>query len=201
MVDNTRLAFFVSAALILALMPGPGILYVLGRTLNDGRREGMLSALGTFAGGFVHALAAALGLSAVLLASAWAFQAVRYAGAAYLIYLGITIIRTRHLDEAFRGSPAPMRRPLLQGIVTEVLNPKTALFFVSFIPQFVALDKGHAVWQSLMLGAISVCLNTGVDVIVVLFAAAVAKHLGRSKTLHAKQRTLSGVGMIGRAFM
>ena len=97
MIDGTKVLLFLSAALVLAVMPGPGILYVLGRTLNGGRREGVLSALGTFLGGFVHAIAAAIGLSAILVASAAAFQIVRYAGAAYLIYLGIMMIRNRHL--------------------------------------------------------------------------------------------------------
>ena len=95
MIDGTRFALFVSAAAILALTPGPGILYVLGRTLHGGRREGVLSALGTFVGGSVHVLAAGLGLSAILMTSATAFQVVRYAGAAYLVYLGISMIRKR----------------------------------------------------------------------------------------------------------
>ena len=197
MVTGTRFIFFLSAALILALMPGPGILYVLGRTLHGGRREGVLSALGTFVGGLVHALAAALGLSAILLASATAFQTVRYAGAAYLIYLGITIIRTRHLDTTPGSAVARMHRPLVQGIVTEVLNPKTALFFLSFIPQFVVLDQGHTAWQFLVLGAMSVGLNTAVDLVVVFFAALVAKQITKSQTFHARQRAVSGLGMIG----
>jgi threonine/homoserine/homoserine lactone efflux protein len=178
-------------------MPGPGIFYVLGRTLNGGRREGVVSALGTFTGGLVHAFAAALGLSALLVASATAFQTVRYAGAAYLIYLGITMIRTRHLD-ATRGVSNPRsHQPLIQGIATEVLNPKTALFFLSFIPQFVVLDKGYVALQFLLLGSISVVLNTAVDLLVVVFAAAVAKRIRKSKSFNANQRAASGIGMIG----
>jgi threonine/homoserine/homoserine lactone efflux protein len=197
MFAGTDLALFFSAAVLLALMPGPGILYVLGRTLNGGRREGMLSALGTFVGGLSHAVAAALGLSAILVASATAFLTVRYAGAAYLIYLGITVIRTRHIDPDLGNDVRRARRPLVQGIVTEILNPKTALFFLSFIPQFVAVDRGHAAWQFLTLGVISVALNTAVDLVVVLCAAATAQRIGRSKTFHTRQRTVSGAGMIG----
>src|SRR5579875_2794931 len=197
MFAGTHLALFFSAAVLLALMPGPGILYVLGRTLNGGKREGMLSALGTFVGGLSHALAAALGLSAILVASATAYQTVRYAGAAYLIYLGITVIRTRHIDEDFGNAVRRARRPFVQGIVTEILNPKTALFFLSFIPQFVAVDRGHTAWQFLTLGVISVALNTAVDLVVVLCAAAIAQRIGRSKTFHTRQRTVSGAGMIG----
>ena len=197
MIAGTRFVLFLSAALVLALVPGPGIFYVLGRTLNGGRREGVVSALGTFAGGLVHALAAALGLSAVLVASAAAFQTVRYAGAVYLIYLGITMIRTRHLNATGGETNPQAHQPLIQGIVTEALNPKTALFFLSFIPQFVALDKGHVALQFLLLGGISVALNTGVDLLVVIFAAAVAKRFRESKSFNANQRGASGIGMIG----
>ena len=197
MIAGTRFVLFLSAALVLALMPGPGIFYVLGRTLNGGRREGVVSALGTFTGGLVHAFAAALGLSALLVASATAFQTVRYAGAAYLIYLGITMIRTRHLGATQGVSNPRSHQPLVQGIATEVLNPKTALFFLSFIPQFVVLDKGYVALQFLLLGTISVALNTAVDLLVVVFAAAVAKRIRKSKSFNANQRAASGIGMIG----
>jgi hypothetical protein len=141
-IDGTKFILFLSAALVLAVMPGPGILYVLGRTLNGGRREGVTSALGTYFGGLVHAIAAAVGLSALLVASALAFQIVRYAGAAYLIYLGIMMIRTRHFSTQLEDRPSSGRhQSFLQGIVTEVLNPKTALFFLSFIPQFLLAER------------------------------------------------------------
>lgn len=192
-----QFVLFLSAALLLAVMPGPGILYVLGRTLNGGRREGVTSALGTFLGGLVHAVAAAVGLSAILVASAAAFQIVRYAGAAYLIYLGIVMIRTRHLRPTDSDSERKGRQPLLQGIATEVLNPKTALFFLSFIPQFVVPGRGNAASQFLLLGAISVALNTAVDLVVVFFAAAIAKRVRTSQSLNTKQRAASGLGMIG----
>jgi threonine/homoserine/homoserine lactone efflux protein len=179
-------------------MPGPGILYVLGRTLNGGRREGVTSALGTFVGGMVHAVAAAVGLSALLVASATAFQVVRYAGAAYLVYLGITMIRTRNFPAQLEGNSAEGgRQSFVQGIVTEVLNPKTALFFVSFIPQFVVPGNGHATLQFLLLGSISVAMNTAVDLVIVFFAAALVKRIRNSQSFNAKQRTASGLGMIG----
>src|ERR1700757_2047965 len=120
-IDATRFALFLSAATILALTPGPGILYVLGRTLNGGRREGVLSSLGTFVGGSVHVVAAALGLSAILATSATAFQIVRYAGAAYLVYLGIMMIRRRDLKQEFEAEVARGHQHVLQGITTEVL--------------------------------------------------------------------------------
>jgi len=199
MIDGTKFILFLSAAFVLAVMPGPGILYVLGRTLNGGRREGVNSALGTFLGGLVHAIAAAVGLSTLLVASAAAFQTVRYAGAAYLIYLGITMVRNRHFQIA-ESDASPIRQghqSFFQGITTEILNPKTALFFLSFIPQFVVPGKGHAALQFLVLGTISVALNTAVDLVVVFFAAAIAKRLRSSQSFNTKQRTASGLGMIG----
>lgn len=197
MIEGTRFALFLSAALLLALTPGPGILYVLGRTLNGGRREGALSCLGTFAGGSVHVLGAALGLSAVLATSATAFQIVRCAGAAYLVYLGITMIRNRDLKQEFESEARRSHQHVLQGITTEVLNPKTALFFLSFIPQFVSVSRGHVTLQFLFLGTISVALNTLVDLTVVLFAGALAQQLKNNPKFNRRQRTASGAGMIG----
>jgi threonine/homoserine/homoserine lactone efflux protein len=196
MIEGARFLLFGTAALVLAVTPGPGMLYVLGRTVNGGRREGVLSSLGTFAGGSVHVLAAALGLSAILATSATAFQVVRYAGAAYLIYLGIAMIRSRNLAPQ---SPTEKgrSRPFLQGITTEVLNPKTALFFLSFIPQFVSVARGHMTLQFLVLGTVSVALNTCADLVVVMSASALAQKLKRDKKFARRQRTASGVGMIG----
>lgn len=132
-------ALFFAAALVLAVTPGPGIFYVLTRTLAGGRRDGFLSAGGTLLGGMFHVFAAALGISAILAASAVAFAAIKYAGAAYLVYLGVRMIRSRDLHPDL--ADAPMLKPagtFRQGIATEVLNPKTALFFLSFIPQFIS---------------------------------------------------------------
>src|SRR4029077_14265525 len=137
---------FLVAALVLAATPGPGIFYVLARTLAGGRREGILSSLGTFAGGLVHVFAAALGVSAILAASALAFHTVKYAGAAYLVWLGIRMIRTRNAEMNVVTAP-PSPGAFRQGILTEALNPKTALFFLSFIPQFIAPERGYVFWQ------------------------------------------------------
>jgi threonine/homoserine/homoserine lactone efflux protein len=197
MIEGTRFFLFGTAALVLAVTPGPGMLYVLGRTVNGGRREGILSSLGTFAGGSIHVLAAALGLSAILATSATAFQVVRYAGAAYLIYLGIAMIRSRNLAPPSAVEKGGGSRPFLQGITTEVLNPKTALFFLSFIPQFVLVARGHVTLQFLMLGTVSVTLNTCADLVVVMSASALARKLKGDKRFALRQRTASGVGMIG----
>jgi threonine/homoserine/homoserine lactone efflux protein len=195
MIDAHRLALFFAAALLLAITPGPGIFYVLARTLAGGRREGILSSLGTFAGGLFHVLAAALGVSAILAASAVAFHTVKYAGAAYLVWLGIRMIRTRHAE--INVTSAPSQGAFRQGILTEALNPKTALFFLSFIPQFIAPARGHVFLQFLVLGALSVVLNTSADVVVVLLAAPLERKLKSSPRFRSRQRVASGLGMIG----
>ena len=196
MLDSHRFLLFFIAALVLAVTPGPGIFYVLARTLAGGRREGILSSLGTFAGGMFHVFAAALGISAILAASAVAFHTVKYAGAAYLVWLGIRMIRTRNAElpiETF----APSRNAFGQGIITEVLNPKTALFFLSFIPQFISPQLGHIFLQFLIFGAISVALNTTADLLVVSLAAPLGRKLKTNATFRRRQRVASGVGMIG----
>src|SRR6266446_1352974 len=138
MPDPHHFLLFFAAALLLAITPGPGIFYVLARSLAGGKREGVQSSFGTFAGGLFHVFAAALGISAILAASAVAFHTVKYAGAAYLVWLGIRMIRTRNAEMPAQTAP-PAQGSFRQGILTEALNPKTALFFLSFIPQFIAI--------------------------------------------------------------
>jgi threonine/homoserine/homoserine lactone efflux protein len=196
MLDAHRFLLFFIAALVLAVTPGPGIFYVLARTLAGGRREGILSSLGTFAGGMFHVYAAALGISAILAASAVAFHTVKYAGAAYLVWLGIRMIRTRDAELPVE-TLTPSRGAFGQGIVTEVLNPKTALFFLSFIPQFIAPQRGHIFLQFLIFGMVSVALNTTADLFVVSLAAPLGRKLKGSATFRRRQRVASGVGMIG----
>jgi threonine/homoserine/homoserine lactone efflux protein len=196
MFDAHHLPLFLTAAALLAITPGPGIFYVLARTLAGGKREGFHSSLGTFVGGLCHVVVAGLGLSAILAASALAFHAVKFAGAAYLVWLGIRMICTRNasLDVSLtRSSNAAFR----QGILTEVLNPKTALFFLSFIPQFVAPSHKYVFVQFIVLGSISVCLNTLADLVVVGLSATLENKLKNSLTFRSRQRTASGLGMIG----
>jgi threonine/homoserine/homoserine lactone efflux protein len=192
-----RFVVFLTAAVILAITPGPGIFYVLARSLRGGRKEGVWSAAGTFLGGLVHVAAAAFGLSAILAASAIAFETVRYAGAAYLIYLGYRMIRSRKQDFGLDSTTGKSGGTFVQGVMTEVLNPKTALFFLSFIPQFVSIQQGHVALQFLVLGAISVTLNTCADVLVACFAGLLGSSMKRNAKLRSGQRTASGVAMIG----
>ncbi len=196
MPDPHHFLLFFAAALILAITPGPGIFYVLARSLAGGKREGVQSSFGTFAGGLFHVFAAALGISAILAASAVAFHTVKYAGAAYLAWLGIRMIRSRNADMAFQNLQ-PSQSAFRQGIVTEALNPKTALFFLSFIPQFITPERGHVFFQFLLLGSISVILNTTADLVVVLLAAPLERKLKNSARFRRNQRVASGLGMIG----
>lgn len=207
MFDFTRFLLFLTAALLLAVAPGPGMLYVLARSLAGGKREGLLSAMGTFLGGMVHVFAAALGVSVVLARSALAFSTVKYAGAAYLCFLGMRMIldaqkdslkeEASSMEDFHAATHSAMRNPLWQGIATEVLNPKTALFFLSFIPQFVSRGAGHIFFQFVVLGTVSVFLNTSADIVVVLMAGPLGRKIRSSPVFGRRQRTLTGVLMIG----
>ncbi|HWZ81341.1 MAG TPA: LysE family translocator [Terriglobales bacterium] len=196
MIDS-RFLVFLTAAVLLAIAPGPGMLYVLARTLSGGRREGLLSSLGTFMGGMVHVFAAAAGVSIILAKSALAFATVKYAGAAYLCFLGIRMIFDARRDEPFPVAVPAARNPLWQGVMTEVLNPKTALFFLSFIPQFVNHTSGHVFAQFVVLGAISVTLNTTADMVVTLLAGPLGQKIRESARFRRRQRTVTGAIMIG----
>jgi len=196
MFDAHRLLLFLAAALLLAVTPGPGIFYVLARSLAGGQREGIFSSLGTFVGGLFHVFAAALGLSAILAASAVAFHTVKYAGAAYLVWLRIRMIHTRNAEMSVEAARPP-NGAFRQGVLTEVLNPKTALFFLSFIPQFVAPAHGQVFVQFALLGAISVSRNTAADLVVVGMASPLERKLKNSVRFRRRQRTASGLGMIG----
>jgi threonine/homoserine/homoserine lactone efflux protein len=210
MFNSTRFLLFLTAAVLLAIAPGPGMLYVLARSLAGGKREGALSALGTFLGGMVHVLAAALGVSIILARSAVAFATVKYVGAAYLCFLGVRMILDARSGKMSGEDAIPQdvardvaqrvrraRSPLWQGVATEVLNPKTALFFLSFIPQFVNRGAGHVFLQFVALGTISVVLNTTADLIVIGLAGPLGNRIRSSAVFRRRQRTVTGAIMIG----
>jgi threonine/homoserine/homoserine lactone efflux protein len=193
---NEKFPIFLAAAFLLAISPGPGMLYVLARSLKGGRKVGLSSSFGTALGGMSHVIAAAFGLSAILAQSAYAFLFIKYLGAAYLIYLGIRTLASRDTHMPDAAAEAKGQNPFWQGVLTEVLNPKTALFFLAFIPQFVDHAK-PLIPQFILLGAISVALNTGADLVVVLAAAPLAKRLGTSMRWRRRQRQASGAALVG----
>jgi len=188
---------FLIAALVLAITPGPGIAYVVARTVASGKREGWASCLGTGIGGMLHVIAAASGLSLLLAQSAVGFNLVKYLGAVYLVYLGVRLLLRK--DQPFVVEPVASRgtnRALFEGIAVEALNVKTALFFLAFLPQFVSAREPVGP-QLVLLGSICVALNTLVDVIAV-FAADRLLKLGAARAARARMLTrASGVTMLG----
>jgi threonine/homoserine/homoserine lactone efflux protein len=188
---------FLIAATVLAVTPGPGIAYVVARTVAGGRAEGLASCIGTGVGGMLHVLAAAVGLSLLVAQSALAFTVVKLVGAAYLVYLGVRMLMRKH-QEANPGAIAPQgaRRALVEGIIVEALNVKTALFFLAFLPQFVAPSE-PLVPQLVLLGSICVAMNTLVDVVAVL-AANRLLNSGAARAARAQLMTrVSGATMVG----
>ena len=194
--NHSSLLLFVSAALVLLASPGPAVLYVTSRSIGQGRAAGFVSALGIGVGTLVHVAAAAVGLSALLMSSAAAFGAVKYLGAAYLIYLGIQKLRTKESFELSQEAPrAKLSRIFGQGIIVNILNPKTALFFFAFLPQFVDASRGAVALQILFLGALFAVMGMTSDSLWALFAGTVAQHLKRNARWLSTQRYVSG-GML-----
>lgn len=186
------LALFVLAALTLLLIPGPAVLYIVTRSAQHGRRAGFASVLGVEVASLVHSLAAALGLSAILLASATAFEVVKYVGAAYLVYLGIRTLLSRD-EPATETAPREtrLRSHFARGVLVNLLNPKTALFFYAFLPQFVDPAKGAIQGQVFLLGVLFVLLATITDGTYSLLASSVGKWLLSSTRIRRVKRYVS----------
>jgi threonine/homoserine/homoserine lactone efflux protein len=188
----------MGAALALLLVPGPAVLYITARSASQGRMAGLVSVLAIETANFLQALAAALGLSAILLSSALAFDVVKYLGAAYLIYLGIRKLLSRddgtEKEEVKRES---LSRIYWQGFFINILNPKTALFFFAFLPQFVDPLKGNVIMQNLMLGAIFVGMAIVTDSMYALVTSSLAEKLAGNKSFQKGGRVLAGLIYIG----
>lgn len=175
MPDTHSLVLFMAAGFLLNVTPGPDLLYILGRSVSQGRAAGVVSALGIGAGCVVHVLAASLGLSALLLALPHAYDLVRWAGAVYLVVLGVRSFLARQGALEVKGlAPVSLRRIFFQGALTNVLNPKVALFFLAFLPQFADPTRGPLAPQLLLLGAIFDVNGTVVCMLFALFASEVA---------------------------
>jgi threonine/homoserine/homoserine lactone efflux protein len=202
MPDLTQLALYFAAALVLAVTPGPGIFYVAARTLAGGRAEGVASSFGTGLGGLTHVLAGSLGVSAIVLASAELFTALKLFGAVYLVWLGFrTLLAARRdasvgLNGEFATSSVGPRRAFREGVLVEALNPKTAAFFLAFIPQFVDPTEGYVVLQFVVLGFVSVALNTLADIVVAFAASRIRQGAAARPALIRRLREASGAAMI-----
>ncbi len=194
MPDAATLALFVAASLALTLTPGPAVLYIVARSVEGGRPAGLASALGVGAGGLVHATLAAVGLSALLASSAAAFAVVKWLGAAYLIWLGLQRLLARDEEEAPTAvEPARLSRVFLQGAIVDVLNPKVALFFLAFLPQFVDPSGGAAWSQILVLGGVFVAVGLCTDGLYALLGSAAGGWLRRrSAGFREGERYVSG---------
>jgi threonine/homoserine/homoserine lactone efflux protein len=188
---------FLLAALIVAAVPGPGILYVAARTLSGGKSAGYASTFGTALGGLVHVIGGALGVSAIILASAELFTALKFAGALYLVWLGIKTFREARAVLAQSVAAVGTQHAFREGVLVEALNPKTAAFFLAFIPQFVDPAAGSVALQFVTLGLISVALNTLADVVVVVMAASARAGLTRRPNLLQRLRQGSGLFIAG----
>jgi len=187
--SGAKFWLFLLAAIIIAAIPGPGIFYVTARTLSGGRQAGITSTFGTALGGLVHVIAGSLGVSAIVLASAQLFAGLKLVGALYLIWLGIRTFREAGHASPVEAAPAGTRRAFREGVVVEAFNPKTAAFFLAFIPQFLDPAAAHP--------AISVALNTIADIIVVVLASTARAHLERKPRCVQRLRQGSGLFIAG----
>lgn len=196
--DAPTLALFMLASLALAVVPGPAVLYIVTRSVDQGRRAGVVSALGIATGGLVHVLAATLGLSALLASSATAFAFVKYVGAAYLVVLGVRRLLTREEPEdEIATAPRAPRRMFVDGVVVNVLNPKTALFFLAFLPQFVDPAAAAASLQILALGLVFVAIALCSDSLWALAAGTLGSWLRRSRWYLGVKRWVTGTVFVG----
>lgn len=198
--DPTRLALFAAAAAVLIVTPGPAVLYITARGMSQGVRAGLVSVLAVEAGNAVHAAVAALGLSAVLASSALAFSAVKLLGAGYLVVLGLRKLLRRAAGagvEAETAPPRALRRVFVDGLVVAVLNPKTALFFLAFLPQFVDPRRGAAPVQMLLLGGLFVAMATLGDGAYALLAGTAGRWLRRHPRFVRGERWVTGTVYLG----
>ncbi len=196
--DPSTLAVFCAAALLLLVIPGPAVLYIVAQSVSRGRVAGLVSMLGIQVGGLVHVIAAAVGLSALVVQSAVAFSAVKYAGAAYLVFLGVRRLLGR--DEDAQGA-VPRERRLralfANGIVVNVFNPKTALFFFAFLPQFVDVSRGDVAFQIVVLGLVFIALAVVSDGLYAIAAGSAAGWLSARRGFARSQRLATGTLLVG----
>ena len=198
MVSWSQLSLFIAGTFLIVIIPGPNILYLIARSIQQGRVAGLASVLGIEAATVVHICAATLGLSSLLVSSALAFNIVKYLGAAYLVYLGICKLLDR--DEEKVGEfvvEGSLMQVFSQGFVVNLLNPKTAMFFLAFLPQFVDAGHGNATMQILWLGIILVVLATAIEVAYVLLSSQLCSWIKGNRRLAGRKRYLAGSVYIG----
>jgi len=193
MFEPTSLMIFIAAAMALLVTPGPAVLYIIARSLEQGRVAGIVSTLGIASASVVHVLFAALGLSALLMQSAVAFTIVKYLGAAYLIYLGLRTLLSKAEAHSVDGIESKsLTRIFSQGFIVNLLNPKTALFFLAFLPQFVSAERGSVTLQIIALGAIFVTLAVFSDGLYAIIAGSAGSYLSSNLRIAKLQKNFAG---------
>jgi threonine/homoserine/homoserine lactone efflux protein len=195
MPDLHTFVIFAAASAVFLAVPGPSVIYIVSRSLAEGRTAGIVSALGIQAGGLVHVTAATIGVSALLASSATAFSIVKYAGAAYLVYLGVRRLLDGEAEAEAGNGPVGRKRLFWQGVVVNSLNPKTALFFLAFLPQFVDAERGAVAPQVLALGVLFLVLATLSDSTYAFVAGSVRGWLGERRRAMARVSGLSYIGL------
>ena len=191
-------ALFVVSAVVILLIPGPAVLYIVTRSIDQGRAAGMASVLGVTTGTLIQISFAVVGLSSLILASAIAFDVVKYAGAAYLLFLGVKrLLSKEHVDLRADREPRTLRRLYMQGVIVNTLNPKTALFIFALLPQFVDADAGRVWLQILVLGLTLCVLGLASDSLYALAAGTVADRLRGSRAMARIERWVGGTTLVG----
>jgi len=197
LIDPSKLSLFIFAAIALLLVPGPAVLYITARSASQGRTAGLVSVLAIETANLIQAVAAGLGLSAILLSSALAFDVVKYLGAAYLIYLGIRKLLSPENNAEAEIERESLRQIYWQGVAVNILNPKTALFFFAFLPQFVDPARGNVVAQNLLLGLIFVGLAIITDSMYALVVSSFADKLRGNQRFQTGGRYFAGLVYVG----
>ena len=198
MPTTSTIALFAVAAFALVVIPGPSVMYIMTRGISQGRRAALVSALGIQSGSVVHIVAVALGLSALPVSSATAFNVVKYAGAAYLLFLGVRTLLGRDATHATKTlAPDGLRRIYAQGAVVNILNPKTALFFLALFPQFIDADRGSVLGQTAALGVLFLMIGLLSDGTYAMLSGTIGAWLRERESFARAQRYLTGVVFIG----
>lgn len=197
MIDFSKLPLFIIAAVALLLVPGPAVLYIAARSASQGRAAGLVSVLAIETANLIQAVAAGLGLSAILLSSALAFDVVKYLGAGYLIYLGVRKLLAPENNAEAEIERESLRQIYWQGVAVNILNPKTALFFFAFLPQFVDPARGNVIAQNLLLGLIFVGMAVVTDSMYALVVSSFASKLNGSRRFQTGGRYFAGLIYIG----
>lgn len=201
MIPTSELVLFAGAALLMVLTPGPNMIYLISRSICQGRKAGVISLFGVIAGFLVHMLGAAVGLTAVFLAVPMAYEVLKWAGAMYLLWMAWQAVKpgARSPFEARQLPPDPARKLFVMGFVTNVLNPKIAVFYLSVLPQFVSPEHGSVFLQSITLGTVQIAVSFSINLLIALFAARMASWFARNPLWLSVQRYFMGLVLGGLA--